>query len=985
MMTVNFTQRDLVTPVFLPPGMDVNVDNYSWNIIGGPEEAELVVTGKQEDLNQLPQLLRSGVTLLDEKGVPRWWGFVRRVEFGFEQVSFAADLDEMFNSVALAYSTPNLGEGFEPVRETTEWEEDLDSIERYGRKALMEIGSDMGSVAAQALAKRKLIETSIPRLSPSFGGSQNARIYCCGWWSTLDWKYCKIENSLALSYETIGQEEYPIPAGQKVTQSFKVVVATNLAEVGLYLKKVGGPGDLTIELCEAMDETTPGAVVRSALIPAADITTSGGWLSGQLNQNFMLSVGETYFLVLSSAAADEDNYHVLTLDPNQGYGGGKFLYYLSSGWVARAEDMPWSATWGTALFGFSGGTELQLGNYPLTESWNGVTQIFKTSTSSVAISQVGLYIRKVGNPGDLTLAIHQTTQVSTVVYHPLSTALKSATVSSNDVGTTYGWVYGLFEEPPVSLYANTYYAVVASCLDYDEDNYYEFRYYNQFESPYEERFWRKKSGTWVNLWQMGWENTNDLAFKVHNYTDTIQQTTNSGYTQLDHNINGLCQTFIQPVADKNTGVSLYVSKSGTPDDITIDIHIDQYGEIGAKVASRVIPKGNVTTTAQWVISTGVEAVTLLAGRKYYLIISAAGTDSSNVYSIYAVFGNDVYTNGELRASLVADWYHSTEAFKLHFRVMGDQGASYSTYNSTAHKLGYTWQSIAQGVYGISASSKDLNKLGAWAARVGNPGDLTLELRANNGGAPGMVLASCSIPAADVGTTFSQVKKVLRRTVTVDPTTTYWFVVSASGDESNYYEIKFDNNAGYAGGSLLVAISDEWFEHPADMPFKLYANLLIENTQQIQNIISSGGQFLRSVIANDQSGFTTGSYRNGDTTYQTEAEMLLETGTINFRRLMAFVNKDRSVDILEAEAENNSTVEMRSDGQLYWIRGDWVGPHFNPIGKWISLGRIYDLINTPLKGFREQFITRCELDGDGNLTDMEHAGWVNPAGIGVVDG
>lgn len=375
----------------------------------------------------------------------------------------------------------------------------------------------------------------------------------------------------------------------------------------------------------------------------------------------------------------------------------------------------------------------------------------------------------------------------------------------------------------------------------------------------------------------------------------------------------------------------------------------------------------------------------MANRKYYLIISAASISVDNYYFLYAAFGNDVYAGGELRASPVNDWNQSAEAFKMHYRVMGDAGASYATYNSVAHKLGDTWQAIAQGISAISTTSKAISKLGAWTKRVGDPGDLTLELRANNAGAPGTVLASCSIRAADIGTTFALVKKTLSRTVTVDATSTYWFMVSASGDESNYYEIKFDNNSGYVGGSLLVAVSDEWFEYPADMPFKLYANLLIETTQQIQNIISTGGQFLRSVIANDQSGFFTGTYRNGDTTAQTEAEMLLETGTINYRRLMAMVNKDRSVDIQEAEAENSSTVELRSDGRLYWINGDWVGPYYNPIGKWISLGSIYDLINTPLKQIRSVFVTYCELDGDGNLTDMEPAGWVNPAGIGVVDG
>ena len=136
----------------------------------------------------------------------------------------------------------------------------------------------------------------------------------------------------------------------------------------------------------------------------------------------------------------------------------------------------------------------------------------------------------------------------------------------------------------------------------------------------------------------------------------------------------------------------------------------------------------------------------------------------------------------------------------------------------------------------------------------------------------------------------------------------------------------------------------------------------------------------------RSGLYAESYRNGDTTAQTEAEDMLEIGTSNYLRLLARVNTDRSVEVWEQPEEPNApAIEIRSDNRLYYRTGSPVDEHFDPTGRWISIEPIVlgVLQNTNLVGMKNFFCDNMEWSKNG--MQLRPANWKNPYNMRITDG
>ena len=340
-MKVRFLQRNLTIEQVLPAGLSVEVGRYSKTVFGGCDKAELEITGDAADQFELLNYLRNGIEIFDDNGNKVWWGFVHRVEISHGEVQITADLDEMFNKIAIAYNLISAGGNTVGVRRTTSWITDADSIAKFGAKELLESGGSMNAVEAVSMATRLRNEVNFPRVYVTSGGSKaRVTVECLGWWHTLGWRYCNVPTELALSFQTIGEETFALMDGVKVAQSFTATSDINLAELEIYVCKVGGAGDINVNLCVQAEDGKPGESVRSGKILAQDMSSSANWVRATLSQTLVLDPGKTYFLTFESEWSNETNYQLISLDPNNGYAGGVFLEYVVDQWVESERDMP---------------------------------------------------------------------------------------------------------------------------------------------------------------------------------------------------------------------------------------------------------------------------------------------------------------------------------------------------------------------------------------------------------------------------------------------------------------------------------------------------------------------------------------------------------------------------------------------------------------------------------------------------------------------
>lgn len=353
-MITKFLGKDLLSDAPLPVGMTAAVKRMSWNYLGGAEEAEISIIGGEANLMELRDFLRNGVEVFDDNGAPLWWGYVHRIEIPRGQVTLVLDLEQMANRLKVAYTLVEQGGTSMGTRADTAWYENQFSIERFGIKELIESGTDMNIVAASKLAGRKITEMAWPTEYVDSNAMNEARFFCAGYWQTLGWRYAPVPTQLIQSYQTIGTGRVSVQSTVKAAQSFDVVGDINLREIAVYLRKVGNPGDLTLSICDNVDnpatpdvnefDKEPGANLASVTVSGALIGTSWAWVKGTLSANYALQKGKSYWLELSASAGDANNYYELATDTNMGYRAGVMVVYKdvagTSKWVAENADLP---------------------------------------------------------------------------------------------------------------------------------------------------------------------------------------------------------------------------------------------------------------------------------------------------------------------------------------------------------------------------------------------------------------------------------------------------------------------------------------------------------------------------------------------------------------------------------------------------------------------------------------------------------------------
>ncbi|MHB9032334.1 MAG: hypothetical protein ACYC6L_04715 [Anaerolineae bacterium] len=163
-------------------------ERYSWHSIGGPQDADIALEGRDERaVWEALELLRCPVEIYNEYQVCVWWGYVHEVSVSVGAITMGVNLDGLANKVAVSYET-DAGE-----QATTAWSQDADSVALYGTKELLLSAKVVGVTAAEALRSVYLGGAKTPMAQFEAATSDQvgarAKLHCKGWWQTLDWKY----------------------------------------------------------------------------------------------------------------------------------------------------------------------------------------------------------------------------------------------------------------------------------------------------------------------------------------------------------------------------------------------------------------------------------------------------------------------------------------------------------------------------------------------------------------------------------------------------------------------------------------------------------------------------------------------------------------------------------------------------------------------------------------------------------------------------
>ncbi|MBP7212730.1 MAG: hypothetical protein KBA03_00715 [Anaerolineaceae bacterium] len=1122
MKKVRFLQRDLLTEQFLPAGMEVEVKERSTHVYGGPKECMLEIRGNEDAMPALLDWLRDRIEIYDDSGNPLWWGIVSRVEVPVGKVKLIADLDEMANAIQVLYTIVNTNGQGTGVTMSTDWVEDEESIQKYGRKELLLSIGESNALAADVRARVELQERAFPRIYPDIESSDNpvAVIKGIGEWETLGWQYAMVPTRLALSYQTTGNGHgYEIQAPEiKVAQSFRAATDFRLSEVSLFLRKNGGPGEVTVAVHEYINSQLPGESLAETTIAAEKIGADFSWVSGSFGDAIDLKAGDRYFLVFSCQWCDADNFYRVALDLNKGYPEGTFRVSATSSWQENAADMPFrlyrSATFlehtamtssyqrldhltssyaqsflagsakrlvqvglyarrvgdpgqlsisvcrnnagqpgeiiatgtaeainiGTAFSwlnvvlaravevssatfwlvmtarqadannfiefpadgnqGYAGGQALKksigttsniqqdamyrlsqnqvsaaytsIGNaqIQLNGTTEGLAQSFRT-TNNTNIHEVEIYVRKNGAPGEITVAIAEEN-----ANREPGRIIGIGKINEADVSTSFGWQKARLDLPRLEAYTSYFLIITASQVS--TGNYYSLRYDGSGLYP-GEKAWQKAGSEWIAT-------NSDLPFVVRGTTGGVSLDGESISGQIVRK-EAVYKRIKATDSNEIMKAEVFVRKIGSPGDLNLGVYSETLlGGVGSLLGTCSLPAKRIGNNFAWQGDWLDRPAVTSPGMNYLLKITAGNADENNYYEIGTTegvglqAGGSVIENDGSWTALAVDF-----PFRLYEPVAGHQ---HQTIGSITMDLGTNVLSMAMSVRPTAGLT--LSSVGVYIKKIGLPSSLEIEIASDGSSVPGAIIGRAKISGDQIGTGSAWQIGALEKPIELEANKTYWLILTASGaSEISYLTLTLDGAAGYANGKLLYKSGDPWTEADGDMPFRLYSNDLLETSQQIQNFLTSYGQFFRGVYVDVASGVLLESYRGGSVDAQTEIENLLENGTLDNLRLLAKVNYDQTVEVSLQPVENNyPEIMMKRDGEIYYLSGSKIEKSYDPTGKWMSLE---DLLRSAsytnaVTGSQQIFIEASHWD-ENDKVKTTAAGWQNPYAkkVKIIDG
>lgn len=133
---------------------------------------------------------------------------------------------------------------------------------------------------------------------------------------------------------------------------------------------------------------------------------------------------------------------------------------------------------------------------------------------------------------------------------------------------------------------------------------------------------------------------------------------------------------------------------------------------------------------------------------------------------------------------------------------------------------------------------------------------------------------------------------------------------------------------------------------------------VDNALQVRDIILACGQFIRGVIVEDLAGFASAPRRDGRNTALNYATELLNAGSVNGRRMLATVDRNRVVHIYE-QASELPEILVNDDGNFETLLGSVVESQNCVHAVWAKVEGVPNTINRGLTTLGTFFVDQAE--------------------------
>ena len=326
------------------PDVVFSVQNYSFHVLGGPRQATITAQGNEYAIWELLNWLRAPVTLRDNEGSARWWGYLHAVDMQVGAIHVGVSLESMFNRVNVIYGHIAAGSATIGTRASTGWAQDAASVAAYGARELQFSVAEASDESATQ-TRGTLLDTlryPSPALIPNYGQSDlQATLTLRGWWDTVEWKYYQQqagieENQTKGIIVGVGTSTL-----ERLAQKFELGSAVGWESYSLHVRakvQAGTPTD-NVQLTLYSDAAgAPGSVLCSAVVGDV-IDDNIAWVSAVPGTRVALSPGTPYWLVVArTGSLDNDNYWGVGVDDTASYERGTLYAYASGTWSEYDHD-----------------------------------------------------------------------------------------------------------------------------------------------------------------------------------------------------------------------------------------------------------------------------------------------------------------------------------------------------------------------------------------------------------------------------------------------------------------------------------------------------------------------------------------------------------------------------------------------------------------------------------------------------------------------
>lgn len=171
-----------------PPSLTIKPTWYKITDHGGPERAEIEITGPESALWVVLTWLGRKVSIVNPYGDIVWTGKTTAVDLTVSGYTVGLSYDSMYNRVRVLYTYD--GPDGAPLADVTEWGNDTISQSTHGVREFLHSMSDAYQADAESKRDRIIAEFAKPKGVPSIGSAKpGATITATGLFALTDWVY----------------------------------------------------------------------------------------------------------------------------------------------------------------------------------------------------------------------------------------------------------------------------------------------------------------------------------------------------------------------------------------------------------------------------------------------------------------------------------------------------------------------------------------------------------------------------------------------------------------------------------------------------------------------------------------------------------------------------------------------------------------------------------------------------------------------------